>query len=360
MKRDVSMRQRVMHWLVDQLLQSHYFTSQLRERHREFFVGAFAPRVRGVPYRELPERYRLPGASGRESRPGGTAGGRRPIFVSGRFRSGSTFLWNIFRHTPGVTAYYEPLNERQWFREVPGRGAVDPTHLGVGDYWKEYEGLGKQVQGFDPAWTTRDLYMDRYSCNRAMERYLSLLIEHARERPVLQCNRFDFRLDWLRHVFPDCQIVFLYRDPREQWMSVQKGGPPVPPDYVLNSDDALNLFYELEWARDLRRVFPMLDLREHRHPYSVHYTLWRLSYLFGVHHADIVLAYEDLVENFAGSLQRVFMGLGQALSDEDVARYGGLLNSRHQTRWPGYAPAEWFERIELDCEERIGRFFGSG
>src|SRR5437868_4059285 len=38
-----------------------------------------------------------------------------PIFITGRFRSGSTLLWNIFRHTPGCTSYYEPLNERRWF-----------------------------------------------------------------------------------------------------------------------------------------------------------------------------------------------------------------------------------------------------
>src|SRR5437763_16548303 len=45
-----------------------------------------------------------------------------PIFITGRFRSGSTLLWNIFRHIPGCTAYYEPLNERMWF-DRKARGA---------------------------------------------------------------------------------------------------------------------------------------------------------------------------------------------------------------------------------------------
>jgi hypothetical protein len=40
---------------------------------------------------------------------------RNAVFVTARFRTGSTLLWNIFRHVPGVTAYYEPLNERRWF-----------------------------------------------------------------------------------------------------------------------------------------------------------------------------------------------------------------------------------------------------
>ena len=28
-----------------------------------------------------------------------------PVFLTGRFRSGSTMLWNLFRHIPGVTCY---------------------------------------------------------------------------------------------------------------------------------------------------------------------------------------------------------------------------------------------------------------
>ena len=35
------------------------------------------------------------------------------VLVTGRFRSGSTLLWNLFRHCDGVTAYYEPFNRRR-------------------------------------------------------------------------------------------------------------------------------------------------------------------------------------------------------------------------------------------------------
>src|SRR5262245_36641455 len=38
-----------------------------------------------------------------------------PIVISARFRTGSTLLWNVFRHLPNCTAYYEPFNERRWF-----------------------------------------------------------------------------------------------------------------------------------------------------------------------------------------------------------------------------------------------------
>lgn len=45
-----------------------------------------------------------------------------PIFITGRFRSGSTLLWNLFRQARGVTSYYEPLNERR-FRSRGARRA---------------------------------------------------------------------------------------------------------------------------------------------------------------------------------------------------------------------------------------------
>ncbi|MGH9959423.1 MAG: hypothetical protein ACREBC_20240 [Pyrinomonadaceae bacterium] len=31
------------------------------------------------------------------------------IFITGRFRSGSTLLWNLFRNVEAVTAYYETI-----------------------------------------------------------------------------------------------------------------------------------------------------------------------------------------------------------------------------------------------------------
>src|SRR5207248_10819426 len=47
--------------------------------------------------------------------PAGGMEGEGMILVTGRFRSGSTLLWNLFRHMKGFTAYYEPHNERRWF-----------------------------------------------------------------------------------------------------------------------------------------------------------------------------------------------------------------------------------------------------
>ena len=62
------------------------------------------------------------------------------VIVTGRFRSGSTLLWNLFRQAGGFTAYYEPLNERRWFDPTARGDRTDSTHRNVSDYWREYDG----------------------------------------------------------------------------------------------------------------------------------------------------------------------------------------------------------------------------
>ena len=64
-----------------------------------------------------------------------------PVFISARFRSGSTALWNVFRNTPDCTAFYEPFNERRFFDSSTRGEYVDSTHRGVNDYWREYEAI---------------------------------------------------------------------------------------------------------------------------------------------------------------------------------------------------------------------------
>jgi hypothetical protein len=349
---------------LDTLARSCRFNATWREANRDLICGQQALRPRGVVYTPPPSRYGCAGAAAArgtglgDERVAARADGARPLFVSARFRSGSTLLWNIFRHTPGVTAYYEPLNERQWFR---GGGidaeATDPTHLHAERYGAEYAGLDDLAQWFDPDWTERNLYMDARSCDRRLARYVAELIRRAPERPVLQCNRLDFRLPWLRQVFPQADILHLYRNPREQWLSVQRSSSGVPPSRRLVPDEPEDYFYTLAWARDLRRTFPCVDPAQHDHAYAVHYLLWRLSHLFGTRFADLSIAYEDLMADCVGTLRPVFARFGIAGGELADGAYAALLKPLEAERWPQYAAADWFDAIERDCERELERFF---
>ena len=286
---------------------------------------------------------------------GYTPSDSRPIFITARFRAGSTFLWQIFRRITGVTAYYEPLNENRWF--LPRHHTTDPSHIGVRDYDREYHGMEYLDQCFKDEWTTRRLLMTSRSCDDNLYRYISSLIKGAKDRrAVLQFNRMDFRLDWLRVHFPEAYIIHLYRHPREQWISMQRDGGHLPLSYRYKSDDMQGPFYLKCWAMDLRYRFPFLDPMG-CHPYEIHYYIWRLSYMWGLSKADYHLAYEDLISDFKPQVSDIitFCGLNAPSACFDTLE--SLNKGRQETRWQSYAPCEWFEEIESRCEKNILRFF---
>ena len=77
------------------------------------------------------------------------------VIITGRFRSGSTLLWNLFRQAGGFTAYYEPLNERRWFDPTARGDRTDSTHRNVSDYWREYDGLEALSRFYREDWIRR-------------------------------------------------------------------------------------------------------------------------------------------------------------------------------------------------------------
>ena len=192
-----------------------------------------------------------------------------PVFITARFRTGSTLLWNVFRQVPQCTAFYEPLNERRWFDAHQRGTRVDATHVGVDDYWREYEGLESLGRYYSEDWIRRRLYMDSEDSDVALEAYITALIAAAPGTAVLQFNRVDFRLPWLRRRFPEARIIHLHRPPRDQWISTLVNPSSVPLDVTVEQFIAHDHYYLLMWAADLAYHFPFLDPRHVSHPYDL-------------------------------------------------------------------------------------------
>jgi hypothetical protein len=297
------------------------------------------------PYPELP-----PSAAADDSRQ------REAVFITGRFRSGSTLLWNLFRNAPNVTAYYEPLNERRWFDPRTRGDRVDGTHRFVDDYWREYDGLEELADYYRESWIGRNLYMDADSWDPALERYIATLIERADGRPVLQFNRVDFRLPWLRRHFPRARIIHLYRHPRDQWCSTLADVRCFSKDGRMQDFAPHDRFYLRLWANDLRHHFPFVDERTVRHPYQLFYYVWKLSYLFGRWYADYSVAFEEVLADPAGRIAELFQAAD--VDDYDEEKLLGLIKGPEPAKWKAYADDDWFRRQEDECESVIDEFIG--
>ena len=280
------------------------------------------------------------------------------IFITARFRSGSTLLWNLFRNIKGCTAYYEPLNERRWFDPATRGERTDTTHRNVCDYWKEYDGLGELGGYYKEEWIRRHLLMDENCWDPGLKRYVEILIEKAPGRPVLQFNRIDFRLPWFRRNFPGAKLVHLYRHPRDQWCSSLLDVKCFPRHGRVEDFVPHDKFYLLSWANDLKYHFPFLDPRAAAHPYQIFYYIWKLSYLFGRRYADHSLAFEHLVGNPVGELEKLLDVLN--VPGGDVTALVKLLAAPSLGKWQEYADDSWFRDHETICETTLADFFAGG
>lgn len=284
-----------------------------------------------------------------------------PVFVTSRFRSGSTLLWQSLDRLQGITAYYEPLNERRWFDpDVRGRD-VDASHRGTTSYSRHYDGLHELDRWYDATWTTHHLAMDVKHQNSGLENYINYIILNSKNRPMLQFNRIDFRLGFLRKAFPNAVFVHLMRSCRDVWRSSLKGVAN-DPDWRLADFEPLAHFYLVTWYRDLVLTFPnLLQDGKMTHPYLVHVLIERLSQLFAYEYADIFLRYEGLCSDFLptmdGLLARLqWRGTGGAVDDwsvldtHSIEALSGLISPR-TAPYDHSADAAFYESQEAKAEE---------
>lgn len=277
-------------------------------------------------------------------------GDRSPVFITARFRSGSTLLWQAFNALPDFTAYYEPLNERRWFDPLVRGQSVDKSHRGVSDYAANYEGLKRLERYFNAGWTTRKLAMGLVDRDEKMIAYIGELLAAASARPLLQFNRIDFRLAFLKQAFPSAHIIHLRRDVRDSWRSTLKNQSNNPNWNLLNFQPHCH-FYLLPWYRDLSLSFPeLLRSPDTTHPYEIHYLLHRLSILFARRDAHQFVSYEELNRDFTGTIINLIKNTGGLINGLDH------LEAIHSPRQSGYdhtKDAELYTDIEARVEKDL-------
>lgn len=289
----------------------------------------------------------------------GAAGGSndmKPVFITARFRTGSTLLWNLFRNVDDTISFYEPLHENL-LTHIERATPTQKSHRGVQSYWDEYiphvDVLRSKHRTEFGYWNLlleeNDHYPELYD-------YINTLIDIGQNnRAVLQFNRADFRLPWIKKHFPDAVIMHLYRDPREQWYSMVKSCE----DEDLFSPK-LNTNYDLlMWSAGLSEHFPFL--RTVSSSYERHYYLWKLSYLMASRYSDLTLFFD---EDIQGHPENAVAKIEKYFPHHEIGKiFNELVSKVKRGEWRRLKPDSWFEEIEERCEEKLMRlglteFFG--
>jgi hypothetical protein len=281
-------------------------------------------------------RQAMDGVPGSSDAGDGAAVVGPPVFILGRFRSGTSMFWQLFRNAGEFHCLFEPLHE-----QLPDMIAEPPLEpdwpeYGNADAFREYLELDRigYVLMLWRSWFGSSRFLLGPGDDAVdLGFYLRNLLRAARRRPVAKFVQCDFRAGWLRAAFPDAVIVGVERQIRDVWRS--SGGQVGQPS---NPQRAPFLAYTERMADDLG--VPPLD-----HGYQRFYLLTTLAHRSLRAVADHVWTYDAYVSDPVGWSARHLPLVGL---DPDVG--GFTVPSRR-----ALDPAEnaWFDGQERTVGELL-------
>lgn len=240
----------------------------------------------------------------------------QPVFIHSLFRSGSTYIYNVFRRS--VKEYYcyqEPLNEFLIFLnsdasklfEEGSETAQNLRHptLTRPYFWEFYENR-KVLSGLFQKSFSYDEFFPGSSLELSEEQtqYFDALIAHAKGCPVFQMCRSGGRVGAFKKLYGGIHI-HLWREPRNQWWSFKIN------DYF---DPAVQLIYN-SWhlppvLAEIKRQCGMGEFHDgdvsvefqhaRRSPLSAKenyisfYALWLYTFMETEKYADVTLNIDAL------------------------------------------------------------------
>ena len=156
----------------------------------------------------------------------------KPIFIHSLFRSGSTYLFNVFRRSDaGYWCYQEPFNDHLLNLDdhpekllEPGSGLsreLRHPRLDRPYFWEYHEIRSSLAGRFRPEFIYRDFFVPPGEpLDDAQRVYLQALLDQAKGRPVLQFCRSFGRCRAMQKAF-DSLDIHLWREPAAQWWSIK-------------------------------------------------------------------------------------------------------------------------------------------
>lgn len=231
-----------------------------------------------------------------------------PVFIHSLWRTGSTYLFHVFRRSKGgYWCYQEPIHEavlncrdkaedlllfeEEKMLELRHPMLEKPYYLELYEIWEHWQGLiSKQI--------IYDGYFDRVG-DKCLVNYLKALITHAKGRPVIQECRTSCRIMAIKKALGGVHL-YLWRNPWDQWWSFKSASYfNAVSQLVLNAKNhpgvislarqeiGFSEFHD-ESIDDEVRYFLENPLSAENN-YLIFYLLWCLGLLEGMEHADILI-----------------------------------------------------------------------
>lgn len=229
------------------------------------------------------------------------------LIATGYFRTGSTFFFSCLRQVTKFRCYYEPYHpELLEFVDSLGDINSGPDREALGhsigdDYFAEFEGMDRvaleNVYGLSRRTTNQPVLLSQ-STHQDLYNYIHFLENFAHQQQqisVLQANRLNFSLPWLKQNFPDYLLLLITRNPQEVFASLKslafKDG------VVIHAEDTKSGYWNVNEAYEnvVRRYGFHIKLLPNFGYYQKLYFLLKFSERVMARSADIVLSYESFL-----------------------------------------------------------------
>ncbi len=255
---------------------------------------------------------------------------KRPVFLHGAWRSGSTYYWSRFRALPETLCFYEPLHHslaKLTHKRIAQGGAevmAALNHPALSQpYFAEYAPLidRRGVRAYRRALAYDRFHLDTSDANPRLERYIETLLEHARlmdRRAVLGFNRSCGRVGWLKARF-NAFDIHIDREPASIWGS-----------YAAEQGQGNDTFFSM-WLRILEANqthplwAPLAERLKPRGPLARHLTRTRKA-----HHAQISAM--GIEESYLLVFYAWLATAPGSMAECDLVIDDGLLGQPHHAR----------------------------
>ncbi|WP_231892808.1 sulfotransferase [endosymbiont of unidentified scaly snail isolate Monju] len=153
-----------------------------------------------------------------------------------------------------------------------------------------------------------------------MEAYIRHLAARSEKPAVFKFVRASFRLSWLRKTFPEARIIWINRDPRKVWDSMQKRDTSiaaVPGNPEITQQGFSN--YILQMAMEMG-----FSIRDDL--YGTFYDMWVSSFMEAKNQVDDIWWYEDILADYPGwaKTHLVDAGITESIPPYEVKNPGTI------------------------------------